>query len=106
MPPKGVLPMVSVSIPTALDCPVRSVVSAASSNTSPEPYGYRPGIELKVTVHTYSFHTLGWQSSRIERSVRSTLKAEAYSCAEAVDVLLWVRATVQAVLFPHLKGRN
>eukprot|EP00972_Heterocapsa_arctica_P002340 339377-Heterocapsa_arctica.AAC.1 len=40
----------------------------------------------------YLVHCLGWQSSRIQRAVRSTLAAEAYSSPDAIDTLDWARA--------------
>ena len=39
-------------------------------------------------------HLIGWSSGRIQRAVRSTLAAEAYSCSEAMDNMFWVRAVL------------
>ena len=50
-------------------------------------------------------HNIGWQSSRIQRVVKSTLAAEAYSLSDAVDSLHWARAVLTEILYPELSGR-
>ena len=47
-----------------------------------------------------------WASSKIQRVVRSTLSAEAYSCSEALDALSWLRATFLEVLHGELDMRH
>eukprot|EP00972_Heterocapsa_arctica_P103339 15227070-Heterocapsa_arctica.AAC.1 len=47
-------------------------------------------------------HCLGWQSSRIQRVVRSTLAAEAYSASDAIDTLDWARAVLLELLRPDI----
>ena len=42
----------------------------------------------------YQVHCIGWQSSRIQRAVGSTLAAEAYSASDAIDTLDWARAVL------------
>ena len=49
---------------------------------------------------THGVHFLQWSTGRIQRVVRSTLSAEAYSCSEAIDQLNWLRGTIAEVLKP------
>lgn len=39
------------------------------------------------------------ESSRIHHAVCSTLSAEAYSCSDAMDTLVWTRAVFQDILW-------
>ena len=48
----------------------------------------------------HGVHFLQWSTGRIQRVVRSTLSAEAYSCSEAIDQLNWLRGTVAEVMKP------
>eukprot|EP00959_Pyramimonas_sp_CCMP1952_P226708 4740194-Pyramimonas_sp.AAC.1 len=50
----------------------------------------------------YTVHCIGWQSSKIQRVVRSTISAEAYSCADSVDMLIWARSTLAEILHPEM----
>eukprot|EP00959_Pyramimonas_sp_CCMP1952_P467860 9492291-Pyramimonas_sp.AAC.1 len=50
----------------------------------------------------YKVHCIGWPSSKIQRVVRSTLSAEAYSCADSVDMLIWMRATLDEILYSEM----
>eukprot|EP00959_Pyramimonas_sp_CCMP1952_P438027 9170235-Pyramimonas_sp.AAC.1 len=47
----------------------------------------------------YNVHCIGWQSSKIQRVVRS---AEAYACADSVDMLIWTRSTPAEILYPEM----
>eukprot|EP00959_Pyramimonas_sp_CCMP1952_P072200 1507773-Pyramimonas_sp.AAC.1 len=50
----------------------------------------------------YKVHCIGWQSSKIQQVLRSTLSAGAYSCADSVDMLIWVRSTLAEILYPEM----
>eukprot|EP00959_Pyramimonas_sp_CCMP1952_P137775 2884023-Pyramimonas_sp.AAC.1 len=52
----------------------------------------------------YNVHCFGWQSSKIQRVVRSTLSAEAYSCADSVDALIWTRVTLAEILRAEMEA--
>ena len=48
----------------------------------------------------HGVHFLQWPTGRIQRVVRSTLSAEAYSCSEAIDQLNWLRGAIAELLMP------
>ena len=48
----------------------------------------------------HQIHCTAWQSSRIQRKVRSTLAAEAFSCGYAFDTLEWTRAVLHEIVMP------
>ena len=68
--------------------------------------GYWLGIStpelMKDRTSLHHIHFVHWTSSKIQRVVRSTLSAEAYSCSEALDALSWLRATILEVLHGEL----
>ena len=72
--------------------------------------GYWLGIStpelIKDRTKVHHIHFVHWTSSKIQRVVRSTLSAEAYSCSEALDALSWLRATILEVLHGDLDMRH
>ena len=72
--------------------------------------GYWLGIStpelIKDRTKVHRIHFVHWTSSKIQRVVRSTLSAEAYSCSEALDALSWLRATILEVLHGDLDMRH
>ena len=72
--------------------------------------GYWLGIStpelIKDRAKVHHIHFVHWTSSKIQRVVRSTLSAEAYSCSEALDALSWLRATILEVLHGELDMRH
>ena len=68
--------------------------------------GYWSGIStpqiMKDRTSVHDVHFVRWTSSKIQRVVRSTLSAEAYSCSEALDALSRLRATVLEILHGDL----
>ena len=57
-------------------------------------------LEDKTQLH--AIHMLQWHSGKIQRVVRSTLSAEAYSCSEAMDSLNFLRGTLCEILEPQV----
>ena len=56
---------------------------------------------LSDKTQLHRMHMLQWHSGKIQRVVRSTLSAEAYSCSEAVDSLNFLRGTLCEMLQPQ-----
>ena len=54
----------------------------------------------------HGVHFLQWSTGRIQRVVRSTLSAEAYSCSEAIDQLNWLRGTITELMMPSDQIRD
>ena len=64
------------------------------------------GAVLDDHQRLHRVHCLGWESSRIQRVVRSTLSAEADSCSDGFDTLAWSRAVLTEILKPALSLRQ
>lgn len=54
----------------------------------------------------HRMHVLQWHSGKIQRVVRSTLSAEAYSCSEALDAMNFLRGTLCELLDPQMSSRE
>ena len=72
--------------------------------------GYWLGIStpdlMKDQSSVHHIHFVHWTSSKIQRVVRSTLSAEAYSCSEALDALSWLGAAILEMLHGELDMRQ
>jgi hypothetical protein len=56
---------------------------------------------LHDKTELHRMHMLQWHSGKIQRVVRSTLPAEAYSCSEDLDSLNFLRGTLCEMLQPQ-----